>query len=266
MSGNRLTAGLLKAYIVLIFAFIFAPIAASVVFSLTADRFPSLPLGEFSIQWYQAIVADPAVWEGFRNTIIVGILVSAASTLLGFTAAYTDYRYRFLGKSVYLALALLPPTIPLVIMGLAMLAYLSRVSLSGELHAVVISHIVLCAPFAMAICRLRLSQMDPSLEAAAWNLGASQWRAMAHVVIPFSAPAVLAALFITMAVSFDEFAVAWFVSGLNETLPVKVLGFLQGQVSPRINAIGTIVFAVSMTLVVLAQALLLRRAAPTAQP
>jgi spermidine/putrescine transport system permease protein len=71
----------------------------------------------------------------------------------------------------------------------------------------------------------------------------------------------MAALFITMAVSFDEFAVAGFVSGLNETLPVKVLGFLQGQVSPRINVIGTFVFIVSMTLVVLAQILLMKRSA-----
>lgn len=262
MSKSRITNVLLKAYIGLVFAFVFAPIAASMVFSFNSDRFPSLPLGEFSLRWYQAIAEDPLVWEGFGNTLIVGGVVSVVSTLLGFTGAYTDYRYRFFGKPVYLALALLPPTIPLVIMGLAMLAFLSRVSLSGELHAVVISHIVLCAPFAMAICRLRLSQMDPNLEAAAWNLGASQWRAMAHVVIPFCAPALLASLFITMAVSFDEFAVAWFVSGLNETLPVKVLGFLQGQVSPRINAIGTIVFALSMTLVILAQVVLLRRGAP----
>src|SRR5690606_7548875 len=118
------------------------------------------------------------------------------------------------------------------------------------------------APFAMAICRLRLAQMDPSLEAAAWNLGANRWRAVAHVVIPFCAQAILAALLITLAVSFDELAVAWVVSGLNETMPVRVLGFLQGQVSPRINAIGTLVFAVSMTLVILAQVLLMRREAP----
>src|SRR3546814_15495154 len=75
--------------------------------------------------------------------------------------------------------------------------------------------------------------------------------ALWKVIIPFCRPAIFAALFITMAVSFDEFAVAWFVSGLNETLPVKVLGFLQGQVSPRINVIGTFVFLTSMTLVVL---------------
>ena len=71
--------------------------------------------------------------------------------------------------------------------------------------------------------------------------------------------AIFAALFITMAVSFDEFAVSWFVSGLNETLPVKVLGFLQGQVSPKINVIGTFVFLTTMTLVVLAQILLMKR-------
>jgi spermidine/putrescine transport system permease protein len=145
-----------------------------------------------------------------------------------------------------------------------MLAYLSRVSLSGSIWSVVLSHVVMCAPFAMAIIRLRLSQMDASLEEAAWNLGATEWTALRTVILPFTRPSILAALFITMAVSFDEFAVAWFVSGLQETLPVRVLGFLQGQVSPRINAIGTVVFVATITLVVLAQLLLMRRSAEPA--
>ncbi|ARP65701.1 ABC transporter permease [Mesorhizobium sp. M7A.F.Ca.US.001.01.1.1] len=259
LNRSRLVDWALKLYIVMSFAFIFAPIAASFVFSLNVDRFPSLPLGGFSTIWYEAVYADPLVWEGLRNTLIVGATVSVLATAIGFGAAYTDFRYKFLGKPLYVALALLPPTIPVVILGLAMLAFLSNVSLSGEIHSVIIAHVVMCAPFAMAICRLRLSQMDPSLEAAAWNLGASEWMAMRHVIVPFCRPAIFAALFITMAVSFDEFAVAWFVSGLHETLPVKVLGFLQGQVSPRINVIGTFVFLASMTLVVLAQLLLMKR-------
>jgi spermidine/putrescine transport system permease protein len=114
-------------------------------------------------------------------------------------------------------------------------------------------------PFAMALIRLRLSQMDQSLEAAAWNLGATEWRAMRDVILPFTLPAILAALFITMAVSFDEYAIAWFVSGFQETLPVRILAMFQGQVSPRINAIGSIVFTITMTLVILAQAILLLR-------
>ena len=256
---NPLVELLLKLYLLLAFAFIFAPIGASFVFSFNVDRFPSLPLGGFSTIWYETVAADPLVWEGLRNTLVTGLTVSVLATAIGFGAAYTDFRYQFMGKSLYLALALLPPTIPVVILGLAMLAFLSNIHLSGATHSVIIAHVVMCAPFAMAIIRLRLSQMDPSLEAAAWNLGASEWMAMRHVIIPFCKPAILAALFITMAVSFDEFAVAWFASGLNETLPVKVLGFLQGQVSPRINVIGTFVFIASMTLVVLAQILLMKR-------
>ncbi len=261
---NRMVDWALKLYILLAFGFIFAPIAASFVFSFNIDRFPSLPLGGFSTIWYETVWADPLVWEGLRNTLIAGTVVSVLATAIGFGAAYTDFRYKFFGKTAYVALALLPPTIPVVILGLAMLAFLSNVGLSGAIYSVIIAHVVMCAPFAMAICRLRLSQMDPSLEAAAWNLGATEWMAMRHVILPFCRPAILAALFITMAVSFDEFAVAWFVSGLNETLPVKVLGFLQGQVSPRINVIGTFVFLASMTLIILAQILLMKRSASPA--
>lgn len=259
VNRSRAVETALKVYIVVAYTFVFAPIAASFVFSFNSDRFPSIPLGHFSLEWYQAVVSDPFVWQGLGHTLMVGAIVGVISTALGFGAAYTDYRYKFLGKQVYLALALLPPTIPVVILGLAMLAYLSRINLSGNALSVIISHVVICAPFAMAIIRLRLSQMNPDLEAAAWNLGASEWAAMRHVIVPFTLPAILGALFITMAVSFDEYAIAWFVSGLNETLPVKVLGFLQGQVSPRINAIGTFVFVTSMTLVILAQVLLAGR-------
>jgi spermidine/putrescine transport system permease protein len=79
------------------------------------------------------------------------------------------------------------------------------------------------------------------------------------VIIPFCFPAIVAALFLTAAISFDEYMIAWFVSGLNETLPVRLLAMLQGQVSPRINAVGTMVFAVSIALVVVAQLLIGRR-------
>ena len=89
--------------------------------------------------------------------------------------------------------------------------------MSGELHSIIVAHVVLCSPFAMAIIRLRLAQMDPNLEAVAWNLGASEWRAMAVVILPPSpGRPIVSALCLTAAVSFDEFAVAWFVSGLNK--------------------------------------------------
>jgi spermidine/putrescine transport system permease protein len=122
MTANRLITWSLRVYIAGSLLFIFAPIAASFVFSFNSDRFPSLPLAEFTTEWYAVTFSDPLVLAGFRNSLIVGALASAIATALGFGAAYADYRFEFFGKKVYLALALLPPTIPVVILGLAMLA------------------------------------------------------------------------------------------------------------------------------------------------
>lgn len=243
-----------RLYTGLVLAFILAPLVASLVFSFNADRFPSLPLKGFTTEWYTLTFTDPLVIDAFKRSVVVAIPAGLLSTLLGFLAAYTDYRFAFRGKSLFNLLMLLPPTIPTVIMGLAMLSYLSRVNLAGNVWAILISHVVTGLPFAMAIIRLRLAQMDPSLEQAAWNLRANAGQTLRHVVIPFCAQSLFAAFLITTAVSFDEFAVAWFVSGLEETVPVRVLVFLQGQVSPRINAIGTAIFATSILLVVLAMA------------
>lgn len=256
MSMAALRRLLLVVYTALVFAFIFAPIVSTIVFSFNADRFPSLPWGGFSLQWYEAIFADATIQRGLMNSLVVAGVTCVIATFLGFSAAYVDYRYRFLGKSVYLALAALPPTVPVVILGVALLTFEGRVGLSGTLTGIIVGHVVLSTPFAMALVRMRLADLDPDIERAAWNLGASPWATMFGVIVPFCLPAILAAVFLTAAVSFDEFMIAWFVSGVNETLPVRVLAMLQGQVSPRINAIGAIVFGVSITLIVLAQLLL----------
>ncbi|SDX35592.1 spermidine/putrescine transport system permease protein [Albimonas donghaensis] len=262
MSGaGKAAAGLwaLRIWAALVFVFVFAPIFFSVIFSFNSARFPTIPLESFTLHWYQTIFADPDVWDAALNSVIVSSCTAVLATALGFCTAYTDYRYRFRGQGAYLALVLLPPTIPLIIMALAMLAWLSKIGASGQIWSIVAAHTVLTAPFAMAVIRLRLNQIDPSLEAAAWNLGASQWRAMRWVILPFARPAIVSALCLTAAVSFDEFAVAWFVSGLNKTVPVLILEIVTGNIDPQVNAIGTLVFGVSITLVALAQILLAAR-------
>lgn len=254
--GSNVALGL---YVALIFTFVFAPIVFSLVFSFNSQRFPTIPLGEFSTEWYVKIFNDEDVWKAVRNSVIVSTSTAVLATVLGFCTAYTDFRYNFRFKGPYLALILLPPTIPLIIMALAMLAWLSRIGMSGQLWSIILAHSVLTAPFAMAIIRLRLHQMDPDLEAAAWNLGGTEWQAMRHVIVPFCAPAIVSALCLTAAVSFDEFAVAWFVSGLNKTVPIVILEIVQGNIDPTVNAIGTFVFLTSMTLVILAQLIFLSR-------
>jgi spermidine/putrescine transport system permease protein len=259
MTIDRLVAILLRGYVGLVLALVFAPILTSFIFSFDASRYATIPWGGFSTEWYRAAFADPDVIKGFRNTAVVAISSAVIATSIGFASAYTDYRYNFFGKSVYLSLALLPPTIPVIILGLSMLIYFSRIGISGELYSIIICHVVYSIPFAMALIRLRLAQMDRDLEKAAWNLGAGQWQALWEVILPFVLPAILAALFLAMAVSFDEYAMAWFVSGFHETLPVRILMLLQREVSPKVNAIGSIVVGISMALVMVAQLVLLTR-------
>ena len=259
MATDRYIRWSLWVYLALVFCFVFSPIITSVIFSFNSDRFPTIPLGSFTLKWYQIVFSDPDVWDAALTSIIVAGSTAVLATFIGFCTAYTDFRYRFRFKNAYIGLALLPPTIPLIILALAMLSWFSRIGTSGQVWSIIIAHTVLCAPFAMAICRLRLQQMDADLESAAWNLGASEWDAMRSVVLPFVKPALISALCLTMAVSFDEFAVAWFVSGLNKTIPVIILEILQGNIDPQINAIGTFVFITSMTLVVIAQVLFVTR-------
>lgn len=247
----------------LVFGFILTPIASLVFFSFNADRFPSLPWGGFSLEWYRAIFADATVRAGFWRSIQVSAFVAVVATFIGFATAYTDYRYNFRGKLPYLAIAALPPTVPVLILGLGMLSFFSMVNLVGTLRAVMFGHVVICAPFAMALIRMRLADMSPDIEPAAWNLGASRWATMWRVTIPWCLPAIFASLAITAAVSFDEFMIAWFVSGLEETLPVRILALLQGQVSPRINAIGSLVFFISITLAAIGQLFASRRTGTT---
>jgi len=247
----------LKGYVLLVLAFIFAPIVVSFVFSFSQNRFPTLPLSAFSTIWYQKVLDEPAFAQAFGRSLTVASFTSAIATFIGFGAAYVDYRYRFFGQRVYVAMGIIPPMVPVLILGVAMLMFLSQIGLSGALYSVVIAHVVLCTPFSMALNRLRLSQMEPNLEAAAWNLGANEWRTMRMVIVPYCLPAILASVFITAAISFDEFAIAWFVSGLEETLPVRVLNMVARQSSPSVNAIGSFTFTLSLTLVVLAQLVLI---------
>lgn len=259
MGSDRTINWFLRGYVLLVLGFIFLPIFASLVFSFNSQRFPTVPLGSFTWHWYETIWNDPDVWDAVRTSIIVSVCTSVLATFIGFCTAYTDYRYNFRFKGAFLALALLPPTIPLIIMALAMLAWFAKIGASGQVWSIIIAHTVLTAPFAMAVIRLRLNQMDANLESAAWNLGASEWTAMREVIVPFVKPSIISAMCLTAAVSFDEFAVAWFVSGLNKTVPVIILEIVTGNIDPQVNAIGTFVFITSMTLVIIAQVLIMTR-------
>jgi len=246
--SNRI---LLLYYIVIVF-FLFSPILMGFYFSFGEQRFPSFPIDKFSLDWYADAWADSKLLDALQRSALVAALVAPTATILGGLGAYADYRYRYPGRRFALALGLMPPTIPVLILALAFLAYLSELHLTASLYGVFIAHTVICLPFAMALIRLRLSQLDPELESAAWNLGAGEWRAFLHIVLVFCRPMIFVSLMITFIISFDEFTIAWFVSGTEQTLPVKVLNMVERQSSPVINAIGSITSLFTLAAILIA--------------
>lgn len=241
-------------YLAALALFILTPMLVIVVFSFDANRFPTLPWGGFSLDWHRAALADSMIVSAMWNSVVVSLGTAAIATVLGFCAAYLDYRYNFFGKRTLMLVIAVPPAVPVTILGMAMLAALSRTPMFGSPLGIIVCHSAIAVSFAMALIRLRLGDLGPDLEQAAWNLGASQRGALLHVVIPFCRPSLIAAFCLSAAVSFDEFMVAWFVGGVNETLSVRVFNMLLGQVNPKINAIGTFVLATSLVLVTIAQA------------
>jgi hypothetical protein len=132
MTDNRPLRWLLYGYLALVLSFIFAPILFSVIFSFNSDRFPTIPLGSFTLKWYRTVWNDPDVWEaGAHQPDGLSVDGDDRHRARAFATAYTDYRYSFRLKPVYLGLVLLPPTIPLIIMALAMLAWFAKLGISG---------------------------------------------------------------------------------------------------------------------------------------
>jgi spermidine/putrescine transport system permease protein len=244
----------LKFYVFMAFVFLFLPIAVIIVFSLNSGRYPSFPLQDFTFRWYKELMLDSRLLGSVKNSLIVAVAVSFISTVLGFMGAYALRSYKLKAENFFLGLMAAPLTVPTLLLGLALLIFLnSFLSLQNSLLSVIISHTVFCAPFSLFIIRARLRSIRPSLEEAAWDLGAGRWQTIKELILPLSVPGLIAAVLLTFTLSFDEFIIAWFVSGFQPTLPVKIWTMMRGGIKPTINAIGAIVFVFSMSILLVGE-------------
>lgn len=252
---DRMVTAVLRVYVVLAYAFLFAPIAVTIVTSFNADRFVTLPWRGFTLHWYNLVIGSPDLLVPLRNSVLVATAVGLTSAVLGFLGAYGLTRMRGRWQDVYMLGLISPLAVPWILLGLGLLVFFTRLGVPKSLLTVWITHTVFAAPLAMLIIRGRLMTLRLSFEEAAWDLGASRMRAIWEVVLPLSMPALIGAFLLTFTLSFDEFILTWFVSGFDVTLPVKIWGMMRSGINPTISAIGTIVFGLSISLSVLGQIL-----------
>ena len=240
-TGNRW----LTAFAVLIYALLFAPIVVLIVFSFNVSRRNFVWLG-FTTDWYPKLFANQDLLDALGITLQVAAIAVIGSTILGSLLGLGLARLRFRGSGATETLLLLPMVTPEIIMGISLLIFFAQLfGQNGSLGQIAIAHVTFCISYVAVTVRARAVGMDPRLEEAARDLGASAWGAFWHVTLPLIAPAVAAGALLAFALSFDDLVVTSFNAGVGSTtLPIFIYSSIKFGVTPQINAISSIIVAV----------------------
>ena len=245
------TSWMLYGYFVAAVVFVLLTVGILILFSFSSARYSRFPIKGYSLRWYEELFANDALIEALVRSASLGVLCGLTSTVLGFLAAYCLARYNFPFKRAFHTFLILPATVSYTIIGLGFLIFFTQIGLAGSFTAVWVAHTALFLPIPIAIIYSQLSRYQLNLERAAMDLGASTPNTLIHITLPLIAPAALASFFLTFTLSWDEFIVAFFLSGFDVTLPVRILLMIRSGLHPTINAVGALVFVVSMGAAVL---------------
>jgi spermidine/putrescine transport system permease protein len=248
-SMNR--APILTACAIAIFAFIYLPIVVLIVYSFNRDGVGGFPPRHFTFDWYRQLFADGAIWDSVLNSVIVAAASVAIALTLGLLAALALDRVNFPGKALFRRLVLLPLILPGIITGLSLLMFAVFVHLPLSLLTVFLGHGTALISVATTELFAGLQKIDRSQEEASLDLGATPWQTFWRVTLPNLKLSLIAAGLLIFTLSMDEIAVTFFLIGRDNTLPLEIWGRLRRGITPEINAISTLIFGVSVALIVI---------------
>ena len=256
---RALTKILVSAYALAIYGFIFLPVVVLVLFSLQATSFPIPPFTGPSLRWYEVVLADQRLTSALLNSVLVALLSSLAAVALGFLAAWGFARHHLPRSGLLRGLITLPLTVSYLIIGMGILILFNAAGIPKSLVAAGIGHVVINLPLCFAIIYSQMGEHQVNIERAARDLGAPEWKVLFMVSVPVMWPAIFASFFLSMTFSWDEFVIAFLLTRFDTTLPVEIWNMLRSGLNPRTNAVGSMVFAVSIVLALLLELAFLRR-------
>ncbi|MEM6577077.1 MAG: ABC transporter permease [Pseudomonadota bacterium] len=244
----------LQIYAIAFLIVLYVPVLFIPLFSFNDSIYVRFPLEGFTFQWYVDLWSRDSVWAALWNSVKVGAVVSVISTVLGVVAARAITRYRIPGRSAIVTFIMMPLVIPGIIFGVALLVLMSRMGVPLSLYTVGLGHLIVCMPFAVATLLPRFEGFDASLEEASADLGENGWWTFWRVTFPVVMPGVVASLLLTFTISFDEFIMAFFLTGTDATLPIYIWGQLRfPREFPSVLALSSLILLVSFILVFIAQ-------------
>src|SRR5215203_4864480 len=253
----------LTAYALLAFAYLLLPIAVVVAFSFND------PAGRFNYTWQGFTLKNWTNWNGVPGltdamslSLQIAAIAAAVATILGTLIALALVRYGFRGRGATNLLIFLPLSTPEIVLGASLLTLFLNLNFVFGFTTILIAHIMFCISFAVVTVKARLIGFDRHLEEAAMDLGANEWVTFRKVTLPLIAPAILAGVLLSFALSIDDFVITYFNSGSEITFPLFVWGAARVGAPPQVNVMGTMIFIVALGLM-LANILFQRRKGST---
>ena len=213
IGGKRMAFSVTGAYTVVYLVFLYIPVLFLPLFSFNDAIYIAFPLQGFTLQWYDEMVENTALLKALENSVKVGVVVSIVSTVLGTMAAKAFTRYSIPYNRSLKGFIAVPLVIPLIILGISLLVVFSQAEVPLSLLTIGIGHVVICVPFSMLVMMSRLEGFDKGLEEAAQDLGETPWMTFWRVTFPLALPGIVSSLLLCFTISFDEFLLAFFLSG-----------------------------------------------------
>lgn len=247
----------LRVYAIAYLVFLYAPIALLPIFAFNDATIIAFPLSGFTTDWFSALSANTALHSAVKNSLFIAVMTAIISTLLGMCAARAGAMARFPMKAGIMGFIMLPLVLPEIIVAVSLLVVVVQImgwSLSN--WTIIAAHVLICTPFCIAILNGAFQNLDPSMEEAAMDLGESRFSAFRLVTLPLVAPGIVSSMLIAFTISLDEFIIAFFLSGASPTMPVYIWSMLRFPASlPVVMALGTILVALSIVLLTIAEIL-----------
>jgi spermidine/putrescine transport system permease protein len=243
--GGWLWAAALAAY-----GFLYVPLAIVVLFSFNDSELNASWVG-FTTRWYGKLLGNPDMLQAAANSLLIAIASSTIATILGTMAGIALHRWR---PRLLPFLVLTPVAMPEILLGVSLLLFFRQVlDLTLGLFSILVAHVTFSIGFVAIIVRARLAGMDESIFEAARDLGATPWRTFRRVTLPLILPGIAAGFLMSFTLSIDDFVITFFVAGVGvTTLPLQIYSMIKVAVTPEVNAVSTLLMALTLSLIALA--------------
>lgn len=240
----------------IVLAFFYLPIAVLVINSFNISRFGGVWEG-FGFKWYILLFQKRDIWLALRNTLVIAVAATVCSAVLGTTAAFALHRFQSRLQQIHYTLIYTPLVVPEILMGISLLLLFVALRIKLGLFTIFLAHVTFCISYVAMVVLARLQDFDFSVVEAAQDLGAGWWTTTTRVVLPLLAPGIGAGALLAFTLSVDDFVISFFVAGPGSTtLPIRIYSMIKHGSPPLINALSTILLAVTFVAVVISQRLM----------